>query len=91
MSFKQKRILMKTFVEYKFEVISVSEFEAKGNSDEDICWVSVWSYLSLRVSNNPDFVWRYFLSFSLKLSKFTNFKQKRILMKTFVESQFEVM
>ena len=31
------------------------------------------------------------LRHSLKLSKFTTFKQRRILMKTLVEPQFEVM
>ena len=31
------------------------------------------------------------LSLSLKLSKFTSFKQKGILMKTFVDSQFQVI
>ena len=31
------------------------------------------------------------LSLSLKLCKFMSFKQKLILMKTYVESQFEVM
>ena len=31
------------------------------------------------------------LNLSLKLCKFTSFKQKRILLKTLVESQFEVM
>ena len=82
---------MMTFVESKFECIWVYEFQAKGNSYEDICWVSVWSYLSLRVSNNTEFVWRYLLSFSFKLSKFANFKQKGILVKTFIESQFEVI
>ena len=40
-SFKQQRILMKTFVESQFEVIYVYEFQTKGNSDEDISWVSV--------------------------------------------------
>ena len=41
MSFKQQRILMKTFVECQFEVIYFYEFQTKGNSDEDISWVSV--------------------------------------------------
>ena len=91
MSFKQKRILMKTFVESQFEVIYVYEFQKKANSDEDICWASVWSYVSLWISNKSEFLWRYPLSLSLKLSKFTSFKKNRILIKTFVESQFEVM
>ena len=41
MSFKQQRILMKTFVESQFDVIYVYEFQTKGNSGEDISWVSV--------------------------------------------------
>ena len=82
---------MKTFVESQFEVIFVYEFQTKANSYEDICWVSVWSYLSLGVSNKRGFLWRRFLSFSLKLYKFTSFKKKQILMKTFAGSQFEVM
>ena len=42
---------MKTLVESQFEVMYVYEFQRKANSDEDICWVSVWSYVSLWVSN----------------------------------------
>ena len=91
MSFKPKWILLKTFFESQFQVIYVYEFQTKANSYEDICWVSVWSYVSLWVSNKSEFLWRYFLSLSLKLSKFTSFKENRILIKTFVESQFEVM
>ena len=90
-SFKQKLILMKTFVRCQFEVIQGYEFQTNANSYEDICWVSVWSYLSLWVSNKSEFWWRHLLSLSLKLCKFTSFKQKRIFMKTFAESQFEVM
>ena len=90
-SFKQKPILMKTFVEPQFEVIYVYDFQIKANSYEDISWVSVWSFLSLWVSNISEFLWRHLLSLSLKLSNFTSFKQNRILMKTFVQSQFEVM
>ena len=90
-SFKQKQIPMKTFVEDQFRVMSVYEFHRNGNSSEDICWVSVLSYLSLQVSNIREFWWRHLLGLSLKLSKFTSFKQKEILVKTFVESQFEVM
>ena len=90
-SFKPKRILMNTFVESQFEVIYVYEFQTKANSYEDICWVSVWSYVSLSVSNQSEFSWTHLLSLSLKLSMFMSFKQKRILMKTFVESQFEVI
>ena len=37
MSFKQKRILMKTFVESQFEVIYVYEFQTTANYYEDIC------------------------------------------------------
>ena len=90
-TFKQKRILMKTFVESLFEVISLYEFQTKLNSYEHICWVSVWSYVSLWVSNQSEFSWRHLLSLSLKLAKFMSFKPKWILMKTFVESYFRVM
>ena len=41
MSFKQKRILMKTFVESQFEIIQLYQFQTKGNSSEDICLVLV--------------------------------------------------
>ena len=91
MSFKQTRILMKTFAASYFEVLQVYESQTKPNCYEDICWVSVWSYVSLWVSNKTEFLWRHLLSLSLKLSKFMSFKQKRILMKTFLESQFEVI
>ena len=37
MSFKQKEILMKTFVESQFEIMSVYEFQTKANSPEDNC------------------------------------------------------
>ena len=37
MSFKQKRILMKTFVELQFEVMYIYEFQTKANSNEDLC------------------------------------------------------
>ena len=80
---------MKTFVELQFEVMCIYELEIKANSYKDICWVSVWSYVSLWVSNQSDFSWRHLLSLSLKLSMFMSFKQQRILIKTFVESQFE--
>ena len=69
----------------------VYDFPIKANSYEDICWVSVWSYVSLRVSKKSDFLRRHFLGHSLKLPKFMSFKVKRIPMKTFVEPQFEVM
>ena len=91
MSFKQKRFVIETFVESQFEVFYVYEFQTKANSDEDICWVSVSSYVSLWLSNKSEFWWRHLLSLSLKLFKFTSSKQKLILMKTFVESQFEIM
>ena len=91
MSFKQRWILMETFVESQFRVMWVYEFQTKGNSSEDICWASVSSYVNLWVSNKSEFLWINLLSLSLKLSKFMSFKQKRILMKTFVESQFEVI
>ena len=82
---------MEKFVESQFRVIWVYEFETKGNSSEDICWGSVSSYVNLWVSNKSEFVSINLLSLSLKLSKFMSFKQKRILMKTFVQSQFEVI
>ena len=66
-------------------------FETKANSFEDICWVSVSSYLILWVSNKRGFFWRRLLSLNLNLYKFTSFKQKRILMKTFAGSQLEVL
>ena len=90
-SFKQPRFCMKTFVEFQFEVIYVYEFQTKGNSYEDICWISIWIYVSLWVSNKSEFLWINLLSLSLKLSKLMSFKQKRILIKAFVESEFEVM
>ena len=89
--FEQKRILTKAFVDSQFEVMEVYEFQTKANSYEDICWVSVLSYLSLQVSNKTEFFWRHFLSLSLKLSKITCFKQNRIFMKTFFKFQFEVI
>ena len=91
MSFKQNWILLNRFVECQFEVPLVYEFETKANSYEDICWVSVWSYVSLWVSNKSEYLWRHLLSLSLKLSKFPSFKQQGILMKEFVEPQFEVI
>ena len=91
MSFKQKRILMKTFVEPHFEFIQVYEFQTKANFYKDICWVSVWSHLGLQLSKKTEFSSRHLLSRSLKLSKFTSYKPKRILMNTFVESQFGVI
>ena len=91
MSFKQKRFVMKALVSSQFEVFYVYEFQTKANSHEDICWVSVSSYLSLWVSNKRGFLWRHLLSLSLELLKFTSFKPKQILTKTFVESQFEII
>ena len=91
MSFKQKRILMEAFVESQFEVIYVYEFQIKPNWYEDISWASIWSYLTLWVENKSEFLRRHLSSFTLELCKFMSFKQKRILMKTFVESQFGVM
>ena len=46
---------MKTFVESQFEGMYVYEFQTKPNSYEKICWVSVWSYVSLSVSNKSEF------------------------------------
>ena len=84
MSFKQNLILMNAFVESLFEVILVYMFQPKLNSNEDICWVWVWSHVSLRVSNKIELLWRHLLTPSLKLCKFMSIKQKRILMKTFL-------
>ena len=89
-SFKQNQIFMKTFVESRFEVIYVYEFQTTTNPDKDICWVSTWRYVNSLVSSKSQFLWRHLLSFSLKLCKFMSFKPKRILMKTFVESRFKV-
>ena len=91
MSFKPNRILMKIFVESQFEVIYVYEFQTKANSYENICWVSVWSNLSRRVSNNIDFLWRHLVSLSFKLRKFMRLKPWQVLMKTFFDSHFEIM
>ena len=91
MSFKPKPILLKTFVESKVRVVWVYDFQRTGNSSEDICSLQVWSYLTLRVSNKSEFLRRHILGLSLKLGKFMSLKKKRILMKTFVDPQFEVM
>ena len=69
----------------------VYEFQTKANSDEDIGLVSVSNFLRLSVSNQSKFSRRHLLSVSFKLSKFMTFKQKRTYMKTFVESQFEII
>ena len=66
-------------------------FQTKGDSSEDIFWGSVWSCVTLWVSNKSEFLRSDILGLSLKLVKFMSFKPKWILMKTFVESQFRVM
>ena len=91
LNFKQKRNLIKTFVDSRFRVMWVYEFQTKGNSYEDICWGSVWSYVNLWVLNKSEFLWINLLSLSLKLCNFMKFKQKRFLMKTFIESKFQVL
>ena len=91
MSFKQKGIPMEAFAEPQFGVKSLYEFKKKGNYCEDICCVSLWSYVSLEVSKKSGFLSRHLLSLSLELCKFMSFKQKRILMKSFVRSKFEVI
>ena len=91
MSFKRKWILMETFVEPLFGLMWVYEFQTKENSSEDICWGSVSSYVNLWVSNKSKFLWINMLSLILKLINFVKFKQKRILMKTFADSHFQVM
>ena len=67
------------FVESQFEILLVYEFQTKANSYEDICCVSVWSYVSLWVSNQSEFSWKHLLSLRLKLYKVMSFKQKWIL------------
>ena len=69
----------------------LSQFQTKANSCEDICWVSVWSFVSFWVSNKNESWWRHLLSLSLKLCKFMDFKQQRIFMKVSLESHFEVI
>ena len=91
MSFKQKRNLMKLFVESLFEVMCVYEFQRQAISYEDIRWVSVWSNVSLWVSNKSEFLLINWLSLGLKLGIFMSFKEKLILMKTFLVSQFKVI
>ena len=91
MSFKQRRIVMKTFFDSQFEVFYVYEHQTKANSHEDVCWNSVSSFVSLWLSNKSEFLWRRLLSLSFKLFKFRSFKQKLILIRAFVESQFEIL
>ena len=91
MNLKPKQILIKTFIESQLEIIYVYEFQTKVNSYEDIGWASVWSYVTLWVSNQSEFSWKYLLSLSLKLSMFMSFKQKRILINKFVDSQLELL
>ena len=90
-TWKQKSILTKTYFRSQFEVTEVYEFQTKAKSSEDICWVLVWGYVSLWISNKSEFWWINFLSLSLKLCKFMSYKQRRILMKTFIELDSEVM
>ena len=90
MSFKVKRILVNKFIESQFAVMYLYEFPTKASSYEDICWVSLWSYVSLSVSNKSEFLWRHLLNLSLKFCQLMNLKQKRIFMKTFLEPQFVV-
>ena len=91
MSFKRKWILIETFVGPLFGLMWVYEFQTKENSSEDIFWGSVSSYVNLWVSNKNEFLWINMLTLILKLLNFVKFKQKRILMKTFADSQFQVM
>ena len=46
---------MHASVNSQFEVMYVYEFQTKANSYEDICSVSVWSYVSLPDSNKREF------------------------------------
>ena len=66
-------------------------FETKVDSCEDISWASVWSCVSLWVSNKSQFLRRHILDLSLRLRNFMSFKPKWILLKTFFESQFQVI
>ena len=66
-------------------------FQTKVDTDEDISWASVSSCVSLWVWNKSQFLPRHILDLSLKLRKFMSFKPKWILLKTFFESQFEVI
>ena len=91
MRFKPKETLIKTYVESQFEIMQVYEVQTKAKSYEDISWVSVWTYVTLSVSNKSEFLWRHLLCLSLKLCKFKSFKQKRFLMKAFVQCQLEVI
>ena len=90
-SLKQMRIFTNTLVDSQFEVMRVSQFQTKANCYEDICLVSVWTFLRLWLWNQSKFSRRHLLSLSFKLCKFMTFQQKRILMKTFVECQFEII
>ena len=66
-------------------------FQTKVDSYEDISWASVWSCGSLWVSKKSQFLRRHILDLSLRLRNFMSFKPKWILLKTFFESQFEVI
>ena len=52
---------------------------------------SVSSYVRLRLENKSQFLRTHILGLSLKLRKFMSFKPKPSLLKTFVESQFQVI
>ena len=70
--------------------MTVYEFQTKGNSDEDICWDSVWGYVTLWVANKSELFWIHLFSLSFRFFTFMSFKSEQILTKTFVESQFQV-
>ena len=65
MNLKPKQILIKTFIESQLEIMYVYEFQTKVNSYEDIGWVSVWSYVTLWVSNKSEFLSINLLTLSL--------------------------
>ena len=87
----KSEFLRRYLLSLSLKLFKFTSFKQKPNSYEDICCVSASSYLSLWVSNKIELLWRHFLSFRLKLCKFMSFKPKHILMKTFFESQFEVL
>ena len=91
MSFKEKPFLVKAFVECQVKVISVYEFQTKLDSYEDSSWGLVWSCVSLWFSNKSQFLRRQILDLRLKLRKLMSFKPKWILVKTFFQSQCEVL
>ena len=72
-----------------------SYLSLRGLNKSEFLWRHLLS-LSLKLCkfmrfNKSEFCWINLLSLSLNLCRFMSFKQKGILMKTFVQSQFEVI